>query len=542
MAADATSSDVTPPGFRDAFFSGDAVGIDVCLKRGPAHSQRMLDTALAISAHRGNAACVSVLLEYGADVASLHSDDKDANWRALLEGRESESEVDPMQPLVLACYGDHADCVELLLQHDADVHTRTPAMGDGGTPLHIAAHLNAADCVRSLLKHGADASRPLTNGNAPIHLACAANADDALVELLVHAPETRDLPGQRGLAPLSIVSRNGSLTCLDLLRSGVSVVDGRARPVSLSKAVSRGHVRYVQALLAAGTPPDSPDADGFLPPLLMAAKAGALACLLTLLDAGADPNQQDEDGRTALFHAQTGGYLREPAACTRALLDAGADPLLADAEGKMPLDAALANLAKREDSALLLLQADDAHHPGVTRTASPRTAFFSLEEYARAGFVGPELHRKWVRILLAHNCVGDERMRGLEPDDALARAVAAHTKLRTVGVTRAPSGRQQQAMWHSPTLEEIRVESTGKVLKRPAQQDQELKSLGSRVRLLCHESGVNSVWRVQNAYSASAGAEVTVWRRRAAEDGGGVEIRKALAERLSGPVPACVRA
>ena len=54
-----------------------------------------------------------------------------------------------------------------------------------------------------------------------------------------------------------------------------------------------------------------------------------LACVRALLEAGADPNVQDNDGETALMDAA----LMQSLVCMRALLEAGADPTIGCYEG-----------------------------------------------------------------------------------------------------------------------------------------------------------------------------------------------------------------
>ena len=72
--------------------------------------------------------------------------------------------------------------------------------------------------------------------------------------------------------------------------------------------------------------------------LLKMAKEGQDALVRTLLDAGADINARDEDGRTALMLAAMEGHLDTVAA----LLDAGADVEARDNDGKTAQDLATA--------------------------------------------------------------------------------------------------------------------------------------------------------------------------------------------------------
>jgi ankyrin repeat protein len=117
----------------------------------------------------------------------------------------------------------------------------------------------------------------------------------------------------------------------------------RADP-SLCDAASVGDRRKLKRLLTGGVDPNSSDEDGTTA-LMAAAFAGQSDAVRELLEAGADPNAQDVSGMTALMHcAMANGELelgeihpifRE---IVQLLLGYGADVLLEDEDGLTAMD------------------------------------------------------------------------------------------------------------------------------------------------------------------------------------------------------------
>lgn len=60
---------------------------------------------------------------------------------------------DHRTPLHIACERGHAEVVELLLAHEADVEAKDIS---GNTPLHVAAQSQQTKIVQKLLDTGAD--------------------------------------------------------------------------------------------------------------------------------------------------------------------------------------------------------------------------------------------------------------------------------------------------------------------------------------------------------------------------------------------------
>jgi ankyrin repeat protein len=104
----------------------------------------------------------------------------------------------------------------------------------------------------------------------------------------------------------------------------------------LQTAAHAGYDTAVRTLLECAADPDRvpPKGSGHVEyrPLILAARGGHSACLVALLEAGANPNGGDAFGQAALHYAAAFGH----AECCMALLRYGADPTTRDVSGHRP--------------------------------------------------------------------------------------------------------------------------------------------------------------------------------------------------------------
>lgn len=83
--------------------------------------------------------------------------------RHLLERDPSLVQVtdkDGYTPLHRACYNNHPQLVDLLLQYGADIHAQTEM---GWQPLHSCCQWNHVECAVRLIQNGADVNA-VSNG------------------------------------------------------------------------------------------------------------------------------------------------------------------------------------------------------------------------------------------------------------------------------------------------------------------------------------------------------------------------------------------
>jgi ankyrin repeat protein len=278
---------------------------------------------------------------------------------------------------------------------------RTREAADFGGALHAAAAHADADRLGALLAHGANPARPGTAGRQPLHWLCLNAAP---------AQEDEESPAR---------------TARTLLACGVPV-DARdeegASP--LHYAISAGSEPLVDLLLQHGADPDQPDAPGrtALLRLLDPDAPGVrrteplvqpLVSLLLARDA--EPDATDEAGRTPLYWCA----VRQWPGPADALLASGADPGAHTADGRSIWWAAVAassvqggQMLDPHQQALLdrLLQAGAAVDE---RSAGGATALYFAVLKGKIGLAG---------LLLQHGADASARTHeGLTPLD---RAVA----------------------------------------------------------------------------------------------------------------------
>ncbi len=240
------------------------------------------------------------------------------------------------------------ETVQALVAAGADVNAVTP---DGLTPLMFALEDSARiDLVQALLAAGARPGDADKDGMTALMRAARDNATDA-IDALLHAgadKEARDKDGDTALL-WSLRERPSLEAARALLQGGaradVSANDGRT---VLMEAVrfDMPDDDILSTLLAAGAAIEARDNNGETA-LMEAARTYSVSAIARLLAAGAKVADQDVNGRTALHFlaaAETEALDRGNSGDAQegydALLQAGADPQLKDREGKTALDLA----------------------------------------------------------------------------------------------------------------------------------------------------------------------------------------------------------
>ena len=240
--------------------------------------------------------------------------------------------------------GDKA-AIRTLLQQKADAKANTP---DGATALHWVAYHDDAESADLLLRVGPNVNAANDLGATPLWLA-SQNGGSAMVQRLLAAGANPNLALLSGETPLMVASRGGYAdVAAQLLAKGADVnAHGTRGQTALMWAVSQQHPEVVKVLLAnkvdihaksdvwsevMAIPPH-----GYLPynkniphggetGLMFAARVGDLECAKLLLGAGANVNDADAWGITAVTLAAHSGFTD----LVLYLLDKGADPNKSD--------------------------------------------------------------------------------------------------------------------------------------------------------------------------------------------------------------------
>jgi len=361
---------------------------------------RAADAALAEAAENADWSRVRALLKKGADANAAQVDGMTAlHWAAyhddaevakLLLAARAKAKAENrygVTPLSLACTNGNSDLVSALLTAGADPNT---TLRGGETVLMTAARTGRVGPVKALLDAGAKVEAKERHGQTALMWAAAEGHAD-VVELLIKSGADPKARLKSGFTPMLFSVREGRTEAVKaFLKAGVDANEalqpekkgGGAAPKTgksaLILAVENGHFELALTLVKAGANPNDQrsgftplhtltwvrkpnrgdDPDG-APPPTGSGNLDSLQFAKLLVKAGADVNAKLEKGAAAKGRINPTGATTFLLASKTAdlpymklLVELGADPLLANKDGSTPLMAAagLGTLAPDEEA------------------------------------------------------------------------------------------------------------------------------------------------------------------------------------------------
>jgi ankyrin repeat protein len=308
-------------------------------------------TALMWAAARRHPAMVKLLASKGADV-NARAIVRNFERHITVEQRYKNTHTGGLTPLLYAVRENCGACVEVLLQHKADIALPDP---DGIAPLALAMMNDNWDIAKHLVEAGADVNQWDIYGQSPLHVAIEGayvsrsgvtnpgsdntpNETDGktLVKMLVErganpnqqmffrAPREAGQvsASARGTTPFHRACASNDIELIQyLLAHGAEInLHTAAGESAMMLAIGgRGReeeiIATLRALHAAGADPNVVQQTMFITrnrggsALHAATKKGARKIMAELVQLGADIDIKDNDGLTALDYAMSRGWL-----------------------------------------------------------------------------------------------------------------------------------------------------------------------------------------------------------------------------------------
>ena len=272
---------------------------------------RGVDRAIFEAIRAGDGAALQRMLASGAD-ANLRDDTgatplmyaaeygSAADLRLLLDRGAEPNAANQYGATALMWAAGDTDKVRLLVEHHAAI---TAKAVDRTTPLLAAARHGNWTAMQTLIEHGANPAAASSDENNLLRVAYGTDAPDVR-RVLTWAGLALKNPAQFD-TPVLAPNFRDVLLLSQMLRAGASA--NQMVPVvsielpTLALVASGGAVDSAKILLDNGANPDARGSHGWTPLMMAAAATRPDPATVALLVAkGADPNAQDDSGRTAL--------------------------------------------------------------------------------------------------------------------------------------------------------------------------------------------------------------------------------------------------
>ena len=323
------------------------------------------------------------LISQGCDLGTMSKDESNGNLLFAIQSGLTECTEELLKrgvpaecmdegisdSLAVACQHGHIDIVRLLIKYGFDL--KDPRYTRILSPLCFAADKGHLEVVELLLAQGMDCNEAGKFGLAPILQASQAGHASCVAALLAHGANP-NIKTRLELVALVSAAQGGHDQCVDILLAhpGIDVNAIGLRHDTALYGASISSPELVQRLLDAGSNPNINNEDGASPLLRLSGMPLPLyqIAALSVMEAGADINARNNEGESPLLRA----CKENNVGVVEILLALGADTKPKDSTGRSALD-----YAKEASRAELLALFDK----GVAVTLTPEQRALFLQAH-----------------------------------------------------------------------------------------------------------------------------------------------------------------
>ncbi|KAJ5924217.1 hypothetical protein N7466_008404 [Penicillium verhagenii] len=339
-----------------ASLKGHAEVVQLLLTQSPMPSLKEADkngySALNLAAYYGHLETLNLLLEHNADIESKNNVGQtpllSAVWQGhikvvkvlLAKGADHLVQDNANYTAInVASANGHTEVVKILLAQVPSPSLSAPDR-NGWTPLNKAAYNGHLEIVTLLMEHGADIESKSNKGMMPLHSAIKNGHTEVIRLLLAQKPSPLTWRGFNGATPLIQASMNGNVEILKMiLEKGAEITletkdnDGMT-PINLAALLGRSE--GLKLLIDKGADINTQSDDGWTA-IRSASSNGHLEAVKILLDGGADVHKMGDDQWTPLHAAALNHGSPAAPAVVELLLKHGANMNLLTNKGKSML-------------------------------------------------------------------------------------------------------------------------------------------------------------------------------------------------------------
>lgn len=212
--------------------------------------------------------------------------------------------------LMLACYNDHSECVQLLLEEGANIDQQDYR---GITCLMETSWNCNVELVTMLLNSALPPDLNLVDdrGYSALMQAAEEGYSEIVALLIENGADVNLREKYRRCSALMLAASRGQLNVVKQLYEGgaqINYIAKRDRCHALLSATKGGYTDVARFLIRVGSDVNIQDHANHYTALMWAVAGGYLTIAEQLITAGCNMDLRDSQGHTALMHAARGGF------------------------------------------------------------------------------------------------------------------------------------------------------------------------------------------------------------------------------------------